>query len=412
MLGHDVEAVDGLPVERADRIKPLILPSPVLGEVAKRHPHLMPRAVPSGHLLIYRIAHAPRVVVRVFRIRIDQADVKRRPRSIPPHPELDRIARRGQRGQILEGLKIEANEPVERHPSPAHAVAAHRWVCLVIVIDRAFAEVVGLDHVRAEEVFVEHKILLVWLGHKIPLRRHVQPQRLQQRHIQIKIEQLVRPALKQAKTTSVVPSGPRDAPLLHVLPHHLVPQDAVAVVAVGAVHPKLPAKQRHAAILLKGRGLVEQYVYLRDGALLAVIAQRRADPRALQGRGQRRHARPLVGKGHAAQRHQRRIGPASALVGKDERLVEVKRVHEVVVGKNRHPLQVAEAVPVGRANDDRVLLIHLPNRVDHLLLDRVPSRVANAVWLVEYLVVELGRMRGKVRGELGPHRHQHVANIR
>ena len=157
MLGHDVEAIDGLPVEHADRIKPLILPSPVLGEVAKRHPHLVPRAVPSGHLPIYRIAHAPRVVVRVVRIRIDQADVKRRPRSISPHPELDRIARRGQRGQILEGLKIEANEPVERHPSPAHAVAAHRWVCLVIVIDRAFAEVVGLDHVRAEEVFVEQQ---------------------------------------------------------------------------------------------------------------------------------------------------------------------------------------------------------------------------------------------------------------
>ena len=197
-----------------------------------------------------------------------------------------------------------------------------------------------------------------------------------------------------------------------MLPHHLVPQDAVAIVAVGTVHPKLTAKQRHAAILLKGRGFVEQYAHLRDGSLLTVIAQRRADPRALQGRGQHRHARPLVGKRHAAQRHQGGIGPASALVGEDKRLVEVKRVHEVVIGKDRHLLQVAEAVPVGRTNDDCVLLIHLPNRVDHLLLNRVPSRVANAVRLVEDLVVELSRMRGKMRGKLGPHRHQHVANVR
>ena len=90
----------------------------------------------------------------------------------------------------------------------------------------------------------------------------------------------------------------------------------------------------------------------------------------------------------------------------------MKRVHEVVVGKDRHPLQVAEAVPVGRANDDRVLLIHLPDRVNHLLLNRVPSRVANAVRLVEDLVVKLGWMRSKVRGKLGPHRHQHIADVR
>ena len=173
MLGHDVEAIDRLPVERADRIEPLILPSSVFGKVAKRHPHLMPRTVPSGHLLIYRIAHAPRVIVRVFGIRIDQADVKRRSRRIPPHPELDRIARRRQCGHILERLEVEANEPVERHPSPAHAVAAHRWICLIIVIDRAPTEVIGLDHVRAEGVLVEYKPLLVWLGDKIPLRRHV-----------------------------------------------------------------------------------------------------------------------------------------------------------------------------------------------------------------------------------------------
>ena len=184
------------------------------------------------------------------------------------------------------------------------------------------------------------------------------------------------------------------------------------MVAIGAVHPKFPTKQRHTAILPKGRGLVEQQAHLRDGALLAVVAQRPLDPSAQQGRGQRRHACPLVGKGHAAQRDQGGIDPASALVGKDERLVEVKRVHEVVVGKDRHLVQVAEAVPVGRADDNRVVLIHLPDRVNHLLLNRVPSRVAEAVRLVEYLVVEPGWMRGKVGGELGPHRHQHRADLR
>ena len=90
----------------------------------------------------------------------------------------------------------------------------------------------------------------------------------------------------------------------------------------------------------------------------------------------------------------------------------MKSVHEVVVGIDRHPPQIAEAVPVGRANDDCVSLIHLPDRVDHPLLDRIPSLISNAVRLVEHLVVELGWMIRKVSSKLSPHWHQHIANIR
>ena len=96
---------------------------------------------------------------------------------------------------------------------------------------------------------------------------------------------------------------------------------------------------------------------------------------------------------------------------KQKGIVEMKRIQQLVVGVARHRFQVVVAVPSSGPHDDHVVRVDLADRVDDLLLYRIPSGVGYSMRLVENFVIQTLGASLIARSQLTPHRNQNLANL-